>query len=184
MVIVLPVLRFWLLPLVSCGHCIACPSVLITTFGILWSLYCLSFGSDYYLWYLVVIVLPVLRFWLLPLVSCGHCICLSFGSNYYLWYLVVIVLPVLRFWLLPLVSCGHCIACPSVLITTFGILWSLYCLSFSSDYYLWYLVVIVFACPSVLITTFGILWSLYCLFLGSNYYLWYIVVIVLPVLRF
>jgi hypothetical protein len=48
--------------LVSCGHFIARPSVLITTFGILWSLYCLSFGSDYYLWYLVAIVLPVLRF--------------------------------------------------------------------------------------------------------------------------
>ena len=125
-VIVLPVLRFWLLPLVSCGHCIACPSVLIITVGILWSLYCLSFGSNYYIWYLVVIVLPVLRFWLLPLVSCGHCICLSFGSNYYLWYIVVIVLPVLRFWLLPLVSSGHCITCPSVRITTFGILWSLY----------------------------------------------------------
>jgi hypothetical protein len=131
--------RFWLLSFVSCGHCIACPSVLISTFGILWSLYCLSFSSNFYHWYLVVIVLPVLQFLFLPLVSCGHCICLSFGSNYYLRYLVVIVF-----------------ACPSVLIITFGISWSLYCLSFGYNYYLRYLVVIVFACTSVLITTFGI----------------------------
>jgi hypothetical protein len=34
----------------------ACPSVLIITFGISWSLYCLSFGYNYYLRYLVVIV--------------------------------------------------------------------------------------------------------------------------------
>jgi hypothetical protein len=57
-------------------------------------------------------------------------------------------------------------------------------LSISSNYYLRYLVVIVFACPSVLIITFGISWSLYCLSFGSNYYIWYHVVIVSPVLRF
>ncbi len=60
-----------------------------------------------------------------------------------------------------MVSCGHCI-----------------CLSIGSNYYLRYLVVIVFACPSVLIITFGISWSLYCLSFGYNYYLRYLVVIV------
>jgi hypothetical protein len=43
--------------LVSFGHCIVCPS-LITVFGIVWSLYCLSF-SDYCDWYHLVIVLSV-----------------------------------------------------------------------------------------------------------------------------
>jgi hypothetical protein len=107
-------------------------------FGILWSLYCLSFDLRFWLplWYLVVIVLSVLRFTILvtPLVSCGHCIvcpviydsgypfgilwslcCLSFDLPFWLpfWYLVVIVLSVLWFTILvtPLVSCGHCIVC-------------------------------------------------------------------------
>jgi hypothetical protein len=119
-VIVLSVLRFTILltSLVSCGHCIVCSSIYDSgyLFGILWSLYCLSFD---------------LRFWL-PL-----------------WYLVVIVLSVLRFTILvtPLVSCGHCIVCPLIYDSgyPFGILWSLYCLSFDLRFWLplWYLVVIV-----------------------------------------
>jgi hypothetical protein len=91
------------IPLVSCSPCIVCPSIYDSgyPFGILWSLYCLSFD---------------LRFWL-PL-----------------WYLVVIVLSVLRFTILVtlLVSCGHCIVCPVIYDSgyPFGILWSLWCLSF------------------------------------------------------
>jgi hypothetical protein len=103
---------------ISCCHCIVCPSIYDSgyLFGILWSLYCMSFD---------------LRFWL-PL-----------------WYLVVIVLSVLRFTVLdtPLASCGHCIVCPSICDSgyPFGILWSLYCLSFDLRFWLplWYLVVIV-----------------------------------------
>ena len=124
-VIVLSVLRFTILltSLVSCGHCIVCPSIYDSAylFGILWSLYC------------------VLRFTILvtSLASCGHCIvcpsiydsaylfgilwslyCLFFDLRFWLplWYLVVIVLSVLRFTILvtPLVSCGHCIVCPSI----------------------------------------------------------------------
>jgi hypothetical protein len=118
-VIVLSVLRFSILvtPLVYCGHCIVCPSTYDSgyPFGILWSLCCLSCD---------------LRFWL-PL-----------------WYLVVIVLSVLRFTILvtPLISCGHCIVCPSIYDSgyLFGILWSLYCLSFDLRFWLplWYIVVI------------------------------------------
>jgi hypothetical protein len=94
------------------------------SFGIFWSMYCLSFN---------------LRLLITPLVSFGHCIvCPSiYGFWLLLWYLVVIVLSVLQFtashysfgifWSLyclssfhlrllitPLVSCGHCIVCPSI----------------------------------------------------------------------
>jgi hypothetical protein len=144
-------------------------------FGILWSLYCLSFDLRFWLplWYLVVIVLSVLWFtdsgypfgilWALyclsfefqilviPLVSCGHCIVCPLIYRFWLplWYLVVIVLSVLRFTILvtPLVSCGHCVVCPVIYDSgyPFGILWSLYCLSFDLRFCLplWYLVVIV-----------------------------------------
>ena len=129
-------------PLVSFGHCIVCPiygfwlpfwyilvivlSVLFTAsdnpFGILWSLYCLSF---------------YLRLLITPLVSFPHCIVSPsiYGFWLPLWYLVVIVLSVLFtasdypfgiFWSLyclsfylrllitTLVSSGHCIVCPSI----------------------------------------------------------------------
>jgi hypothetical protein len=233
-------LRLLITPLVSCSHCIVCPSiygfwlplwylmpivlfVLLFTasdypFGILCPLYCLSF---------------YLRLLITTLVSCSHCIvCPSiYGFWSPLWYLVTIVLSVLLFTasdypfgiLLPLyclsfylqllnttfASCRHCIVCPSiygfwlplwylvaivlsVLLFTasdyhFGILWPLYCLSF----YLQLLITLLVSCypcivcPSiysfwipilhlvaivlfVLLFTasdypFGILWPLYCL---------------------
>jgi hypothetical protein len=117
-------LRLLITPLVSCGHCIVCPSI---------------YGFWLPLWYIVAIVLSVLLFTasayhfgiLLPLY------CLSFY---------------LRLLITTLVSCGHCIVCPSIydfwlplwyLVATvlsvllftasdypFGILWPLYCLSF------------------------------------------------------
>ena len=115
------------------------------TFGILWSLvilYCLSLD---------------LRLLITPLVSCGHCIVFRFtavlrftASEYtfgILWSLYCLSLD-LRLLITPLVSCGHCIVWIRLLITplvscghvlsvlrftasdyTFGILWSLYCLS-------------------------------------------------------
>jgi hypothetical protein len=115
-------LRLLVIPLVSCGHCIVCPSIYgswlslwyhvaivlsvlrLTApgypFGILWPLYCMSFFD--------------LRLLVIPLISYGHCIvCPStYGSWLSLWYLVAIVLSVLRLTA-PLVSCGHCIICPS-----------------------------------------------------------------------
>ena len=237
--------------LVSCGHCIVCPSSIYSfwlplwyllaivlfvllrftpsdcLFGILWSLYCLSFLD--------------LQLLIASLVSCGHCVvCPSSIYTFWLslWYLVAIVLSVLsRFtasdclfgilWplcclsfldlqllLASLVSCGHCVVCPSSIYTfwlslwylvaivlsvllrftasdcLFGILRPLCCLSFfdlqlliaslvscghcvvcpSSIYSfwlpLWYLVAIVL---SVLLRftasdcLFGILWPLCCL---------------------
>jgi hypothetical protein len=93
-------------PLVSCGHCVVCPSIYA-----FWLL----------LWYLVAIVLSVLQYmlsdypfgtlWPLcclsfnicllinPLVSCGHCVaCPSIYAFWYpLWYLVAIVLSVLQY---------------------------------------------------------------------------------------
>ena len=139
-------LRVLITLMVSCGHCIVCPSsindfwlplwyhvVIVLSvlprftisdypFGVLWPLYCLS--------------LLDLRLLITPLVSFGHCIVCP--SSIY------------DFWLSLLVSCGHCIVCHSSILyclsfldfvlsviprfTTsdypFGILWPLYCLSF------------------------------------------------------
>ena len=203
-------LRLLITSLVSCGHCIACPSTI--------------YGFWLPLWYLVAIVLSVLLR--------GHCIvaCAStiYGFWLPLWYLVAIVSAstIYGFWLslvrpltasdypfgvlwplyclcfydlrlliTSLVSCGHCIACPS---TIYGFWLPL-----------WYLVAIVL---SVLLRftasdyPFGILWPLYCLSFydlrllitplvscghciacSSTIYgfwipLWYLVAIVLPVL--
>ena len=256
-------LRLLITTLVSCGHCIICPSiygfwlplwylvaivlsVLLFTasdyhFGILWPLYYLTF---------------YLRLLITTLVSCGHCIiCPSiYGFWLPLWYLVAIVLSVLLFtasdyhfgilWPLyymsfylrllitTLVSCGHCIIWPSIYASDyhFGILWPLYYLSFysrllittlvSCDHCiicpsiygfwlpLWCLVAIVLS--DLLFTAtdyhFGILWPLYylsfylrllittlvscghCIICPSIYGfwlpLWYLVPIVLSVLLF
>jgi hypothetical protein len=171
-------------PLVSCGHCIVCPSIyefwlplwyLMTIvlsvlrytdsdypFGILWPLYCVFFD---------------IQILITPLVSCGHCIVCSsiYGFWLPLWYLVAIVLSVLLRY--------------TYSDYPVGIVWSLCCLSFDIQILItplvscghcvvcsssicrfwlpvWYLVAIVL---SVLLRyadsdyPFGILWPLYCL---------------------
>jgi hypothetical protein len=155
-------LRLLIIPLVSFGHCVVNPS---------------SYGFWLSLWYLLAIVLSVLRvtasnypvgiFWplccqsffelrllIIPLVSFGHCVVSpsSYGFWLSLWYLLAIVLSVLRvtasdypfgifgplccrsffellLLIIPLVSLGHCVVGPS----------SSYCFWLS----LWYLWVIV-----------------------------------------
>ena len=138
-------LRFLFTPLVSCGHCIVCPSSIYD----FWLTLFVSCG------HCIVCPSSIYDFWL-SFVSCGHCI--VFPSSIYdfwlpLWYLVAVVLSVLpRFttsdylfgilWPLyclsfldlrllntSLVSCGHCIFCPSSIYD--------FCLP------LWYLVAIV-----------------------------------------
>ena len=142
---------------VSPGHCIVCP--LIYDF-------CLP------LWYLLVIVLPVL--WFTTSVY-------LFGISWSLYCLS----SDLRVLFTSLVSLGHCIFCP--LVYLFGISWSLYCLSFDLrllftslvslghcivypliyDFCLplWYLLVIVLSVLwfTTSVYLFGISWSLYCL---------------------
>ena len=225
-------LRLLITHLVSFGHCIVCPSTLYAshyTFGIFWSLYCLSFYA--------------LRLLITPLVSFGHCIvCPSTlsGFSLLLWYLLVIVLSVLRrftashypfgiFWPLYclsfyalrllitlLVSFGHCNVCPSTLYGfslhlwyllvnvlsvllrftashyPFGIFWPLYCLSF---YALRLLInpLVSFGhcivCPSTLYGFSLLLWyhlvivlSVLLRFYGFSLLLWYLLAIVLSVL--
>jgi hypothetical protein len=149
-------LRLLITSLVSCGHCLVSPliygfwlplwylvaivlSVLRFTasdyfFGILWPLSCLSFDS---------------RLLITSLVSCGHCLVSPsiYGFWLPLYYLVAIVLSVLRF---------------TTSDYLFGIFWPLSCLSFEP---LWYLVAIVlsflwFTASDYL---FGILWPFSCL---------------------
>ena len=145
---------------VSPGHCIVCP--LIYDF-------CLP------LWYLLVIVLPVL--WFTTSVY-------LFGISWSLYCLS----SDLRVLFTSLVSLCHCIFCP--LVYLFGISWSLYCLSFDLrllftslvslghcivcpliyDFCLplWYLLVIVLSVLWFMTSVylFGIYWSLYCLSSG------------------
>jgi hypothetical protein len=79
-------LRLMITPLVSCGHCVVCPSV---------------YGLWLPLWYLVTTVLSVLQFtaYDYPFGILWPLCCLSFS---------------LRLMITPLVSCGHCVVCPSV----------------------------------------------------------------------
>jgi uncharacterized membrane protein (UPF0182 family) len=134
-------LRLLITPLISCGHYTVCPIRLTASdypFDILWPLYCLSYSTYGFwlpLWYLVVIILSVLfdlRLLITPLVSCGH----------------YTVCPI-RLTIIPLVSCGHYTVCPIRLTASdypFGILWPLYCLSYSTYGFwlpLWYLVAII-----------------------------------------
>ena len=163
-------LRLLITPLVSCGHCIFCPSSIydfwlplwylkaivlsvlpqFTTsdypFGIMWPLYCLSF--------------LILRFLITPLVSCGlYIIFPSSISDFWLplWYLVAIVLSVLpRF---------------TTYDYFFGILWPLYFLSFFD---LRFLITPLVSCG-------------HCIVCPSSIYdfwlpLWYLVAIVLSVI--
>ena len=161
-------LRLLVTPLISCGHCIVCPSSIYDfwlpfwypvaivlsvlprftssdyPFGIFWPLFCLSF--------------PDLRLLITPLVSCGHCIvCPSSIYDFWLpfWYLLAIVLSVLpRF---------------TTSDYPFGILWPLYCLSFLDLRLLITPLVscghCIFVLPRFTIFNypFGILWPLYCL---------------------
>jgi hypothetical protein len=92
-------LRILIAPLVSCGHCVVCPSI----YGFwLHLLSVLPFtDSDYGLWYLVAIVLSVRPF------TDSDC---TFGI---LWPLCCLSFH-LRNLMAPLVSCSHCVVCPSI----------------------------------------------------------------------
>ena len=163
-------LRLLITPLVYFGHCI------VRTASI--------YGFWLLLWYILVIVLSVLRllrlFTLLitPLVYFGHCIVRTssiYGLWLLLWYILVIVLSVRRLF--------------TTYDYSFDIFWSLYCLyvvylrllitplvyvghcivRISSIYdlwlLLWYILVIVLSVFRLFTTydySFGIFWSLYC----------------------
>ena len=173
--------RHLITPLMSCGHWVVCPliygfwlllwclvvielSVLWFTvsdysFGVFWSLSCLSFD---------------LQLLITPLVSCGHwVVCpLIYGFRLLLWCLLVIELSVLWFtasdysfgvlWSLsclsfdlqllitPVVSCGHWVVCP--VIYGFWLLrWCLVVIELSA---LWF---------TASDYSFGVFWLLSCL---------------------
>jgi hypothetical protein len=149
-------LRLLITPLVSCSHCIVCPSSIYDFWLPLWYLvaivlsviprFCIVCHSSIYdlwlpSWYLLAIVLSVLpRF-----TTSDYPFCI-------LWPLYCLSLLDLRLLITPLVSCGHCIFCPS----------SIY------DFWLplWYHVAIVLSVLPRFTTSdypFGILWPLYCL---------------------
>ena len=117
-------LRLLITPLVSFGHCVVCPSSI--------------YGFWLPLWYLLVIVLSVLRFTAsdYPFGIFWSLCCLSFD---------------LRLLITPLVSFGHCVVCPSI---------------YGFWLPLWYLLVIVLSVLLRFAASdypFGIFWSLCCL---------------------
>ena len=184
-------LDWWLVitSLVSCGHCIVCPSSIYDFWLPLWSHVTIVLSvlprftiSDYpfgVLWPLYCLSLLDLRLLITPLVTCGRCVfCPSSIYVFWLpvWYLVAIVLSIRpRF---------------TTSDYPFGILWPLYYLPFLDlrllitplassghcivcpssiyDFWLplWYLVAIVFSVLPRFTTSdypFGIMWPLYCL---------------------
>jgi hypothetical protein len=114
-------LRFLIILLVSCGHCIVCPSSIYDFWLPLWYLVAVVLSvlprltnSDYpfgIFWPLYFLSFLDLRLMITHLVSSGHCIvCPSSIYDFWLslWYLVAIVLSVLlryiRILITPLVS--------------------------------------------------------------------------------
>jgi hypothetical protein len=160
-------LRLQITPLVSVCLCIACPST-----------YCFLLP----LWYLLAIVLFVLRVTAsdYPLVSFGHCfVCpSSYGFWLPLWYLLAIVLSVLPVTAsdYPLVSFGHCFVCPSSygFWLPFGIFWPLFCLSFELRVLitLWYLLVIVLSVLPVTASDYPLVSFGHCFVCPSSYGFW------------
>ena len=133
-------LRFMITPLVYFGHCIVRTS----------SIYCFWL----LLWYILVIVLSVLRLF----TASDY----SFGI---FWSLYCPYVVYLRLMITPLVYFGHCIVVLRLFTTydySFDIFWSLYC-PYVVYLLLWYILVILFVYLRLL--------------------LWYILVIVLSVLR-
>ena len=149
-------LRLLITPLVSCGHCIVCPSSIYDFWLPFWYLVAIVLSvrprfktSDYPFCILLPLYCPSLldlRLLITPLVSCGRCIvCPSSINDFWLplWYLVAIV-----FSVLPRFTTSD---------YPFGILWPLYCLSL--------LDFVFFVIPRFTTSdySFGILWPFYCL---------------------
>ena len=162
--------RILITPLVSCGHCVVCStlihgfwlslwyimaivlSVLLWftdsdfPFGILWPLCCLFYFNS---WILII-----------PLVSCGHCVfCSTLIHGFWLslWYLVAIVLSVLLWF----TDCNY----------PFGILWPLCCLFYFDSRIL---IIPLVSCGHCVVCS--------TLIHGFWLSLWYLVAIVLSVL--
>ena len=93
-------LRLLITPLVSFGHCVVCPMIYVFWLP---------------LWYLLAIVLYVLRFTVsdYPFGIFWPLCCMSYD---------------LRLLITPLVSFGHCVVCPMIYV--FGIFWPLCCMSY------------------------------------------------------
>ena len=93
-------LQILITPVVSCVHCVVCPSSI--------------YGFWLPLWYLVVIVLSVLLQFTASDYPCGI-----------LWSLYCLFFFNLRLLITPLVSCGHCVVCPSSIYGFWLPLWYL-----------------------------------------------------------
>jgi hypothetical protein len=151
-------------PLISCGHCVVCPSSMYSFWLPLWYLVAIVLSvlrctaSDYPFGYLVAIVLSVLRCTasdypfgiLLPLCFLSFFdVQLLITPLGILWPLCCLSFDV-QLLITPLVSFGHCVVCPSMY--SFWLpLWYLVAIVFSvlrctaSDYPFGYLVAIVFS---------------------------------------
>jgi hypothetical protein len=121
-------LRIMIIPLVSFGHCVVCPSLIYGLWLSLWYplaivLSVLLWFTDYdypfsIFWPLCCLSFFDLRIMIIPLVSFGYCVVcpLIYGLWFSLWYLLAIVLSVLLWF--------------TDYDYPFGIFWPLCCLSF------------------------------------------------------
>ena len=164
-------LRIMIIPLVSFGHCVVCPSLIYGLWLSLWYLLAIVLSvllwfTDYdypfsIFWPLCCLSFFDLRIMIIPLVSFGHCVVcpsLIYGLWLSLWYLLAIVLSVLLWF--------------TDYDYPFSIFWPLCCLSF--DLRIMIIPLVSFGhcvvCPSLI----------YGLWLS----LWYLLAIVLSVLWF
>jgi hypothetical protein len=153
-------LRIMIIPLVSFGHCVVCPSLIYELWLSLWYLLAIALSvlwfTDYdfpfgICWPLCWLSFFDLRIMIIPLVSFGHCVVcpLIYGLWVSLWYLLVIVLSVLLWF--------------TDYDYPFSIAWPLCCLSFF-DLRIMIIPLVSFGycvvCPSLI---YGLWLSLWCL---------------------
>jgi hypothetical protein len=132
-------LRIMIIPLVSFGHCVVCPSLI---YGLWLSLWCLlAIVLSVLLWltdydYPFSIFWPLrclsfdLRIMIIPLVFFGHCVVCPLIYGLWLpfsifWPLCCLSFFDLRMMIIPLVSFGHCVVCPSLIYGLWLSLWYL-----------------------------------------------------------
>ena len=160
-------LRLLITPLVYFGHCIVRTSSIYGFWLLLWyilvvvlSLLRLFTASDYSIgifWSLYCPYFVYLRLLITPLVYFGHCIVLT--SSIYsfwllLWYILVVVLSLLRLFTLLITSTVYFSRCIVLTSSIYGF-WLLH----------WYILVIVLSVLRLFTASdyfFGIFWSLYC----------------------
>ena len=122
-------LRIMIIPLVSFGHCVVCPSLIYGLWLSLWYLLAIVLSvlwfTDYdypfsIFWPLCCLSFFDLRIMIIPLVSLAIVLSVLWFTDYdypfgIFWPLCCLSFFDLRIMIIPLVSFGHCVVCPSLI---------------------------------------------------------------------